>query len=85
VRSLTTLAASLTVFTMIAGGSASAANMCRTEHMQCATNMPVDGYCECRGHGRTEDGTVFARAERGSRTNSTSAGCGAHPNDPGCR
>jgi hypothetical protein len=69
-------------------GVASAANICQAETLTCVTTMPVDGYCECRTHGRTEGGTVISNAEaHQSRraVNSTSGGCGAEPNSPGCR
>lgn len=62
---------------------ASAANMCRTASLSCATTMPVGGYCECTARGQTEDGTVASAAPR--RTNSTAGGCGAQPNSAGCR
>ena len=58
---------------------------CQTDHYTCATGMPIDGYCECTQHGNTEGGTVVARPTSHRRDNSTAAGCGAHPNDPGCR
>jgi len=70
---------------MLSGGHALAANFCRTEHMTCATTMPVEGYCECRSHGVTEDGTVGPVRPPHSRINATAAGCGTSPNAPGCR
>lgn len=64
---------------------AHAARTCSAPPLSCATNMPIGGYCECTAHGRTVDGTVIDRAERGKRINSTAGGCGAHPDAPGCR
>lgn len=64
---------------------ATAANMCKTETLSCATTMPIGGYCECTARGKTEDGTVADRPTPGRRTNATAGGCGAHPNAPGCR
>jgi len=67
------------------GGAAFAANTCVAENLTCATTMPIDGYCECTSRGQTKGGTVVAKAPRGRQHNSTAGGCGAHPNDPGCR
>lgn len=68
------------------GGPALAAGICQTQKFTCATTMPLGGYCECTARGQTEDGTVVDRApRRGGRTNARAAGCGIHPNDPGCR
>ena len=69
---------------MLSGGHA-LANICRTDHMTCATTMPVDGYCECRSRGTTEDGTVAVRPPPHSSINAMAGGCGANPNAPGCR
>lgn len=69
----------------IGGGPAFAAT-CKTDAMTCATGMPIDGYCECTAHGTTESGTVVANAPpRHMMKGAKAAGCGAHPNDPGCR
>jgi len=70
---------------MLSAGHAAAANYCQTDHLTCGTTMPVDGYCECRARGTTEDGTVVAARERHTAVNSTAAGCGTAPNAPGCR
>lgn len=69
----------------LATGSAQAAGICRSDHLTCATNMPVGGYCECTARGSTEGGTVEARPAPGNKVNSTSGGCGSQPNSPGCR
>ena len=79
------LAAALLAATWLAGGAAHA-NVCVAGKLICATTMPVDGYCQCTSHGRTEDGTVASRPPpRQSPMNSTAGGCGAQPNAPGCR
>jgi len=70
---------------MVSGGSAVAANICRAEKMTCATNMPVDGYCECTAHGVTQGGTVVSGSRRTRPLNATAGGCGDHPGAPGCR
>jgi hypothetical protein len=66
-------------------GSPAVAAICQAEKLTCATTMPIGGYCECRSHGRTEDGTVVDRSPPHKPINSTAAGCGAEPNAPGCR
>ena len=77
-----TFALAITVGT----GSPALANMCVAENLTCATTMPIDGYCECTARGETKGGTVAAKAPaHGKRTNATAGGCGAHPNNPGCR
>ncbi|HTW68553.1 MAG TPA: hypothetical protein VMB34_08330 [Acetobacteraceae bacterium] len=76
--------AALTAAMMLGGGQA-LGNVCRTDHLTCATTMPVDGYCECRSRGATEDGTVVAVRPPHSRINGTAGGCGANPSAPGCR
>jgi hypothetical protein len=83
-RSLTYFTAALAIIVAFSGGQARA-NMCQTDHLLCATTMPVDGYCVCRGHGTSEDGTVVAKAPPHDRTNATAGGCGANPGSPGCR
>ncbi len=78
------IAATLTLVTLVlAGTPALAAGTCKAERLSCATNMPIGGYCECTARGVTESGTVVERAR--STTNSTSGGCGARPNAPGCK
>lgn len=67
---------------VFAGGPAFA-NMCRTDHFTCVTTMPLGGYCECTSHGATEGGDSVANAR--APANASTGGCGAHPNDPGCR
>jgi hypothetical protein len=67
----------------LAGGPAYA-NVCQAETMSCSTGMPVDGYCECTAHGRTEGGTVVSKAAPHHAMSSAAGGCGAHPNAPGC-
>ena len=83
-RSLAYLVAALTVMAPLGAGKV-LANTCRTDHLMCATTMPVDGYCECRAHGNVEDGTVVARPPSHQEINATSGGCGARPGSPGCR
>jgi hypothetical protein len=61
------------------------ANMCQTDHLMCATTMPVDGYCQCTTRGNTEGGTVVPRGAPHQPVNATAGGCGAQPNAPGCR
>ena len=61
------------------------ANVCQTDRLMCATTMPAGGFCECTAHGQTEGGTAFVKAPRGQKMNATAGGCGAHPNNPGCR
>jgi hypothetical protein len=73
--------------TVLTGGPAFA-NVCQVEKLVCATNMPVDGYCECTSHGMTEGGTVLSEGQARQlhqRLNATSGGCGSHPTAPGCR
>ncbi|MBV9758388.1 MAG: hypothetical protein JO047_15175 [Alphaproteobacteria bacterium] len=65
-------------------GGPAQANMCQTDHFSCATAMPLGGYCECTSRGNTESGDVVSRVERRG-VNATAGGCGAHPEDPGCR
>jgi len=76
--------AALAMFVMLSGGPA-LANMCQTDHLLCATTMPVDGYCVCRARGTSEDGTVVPRATSHDPVNATAGGCGANPGSPGCR
>jgi hypothetical protein len=79
------LACAFLAFAAFGGGAASAANICRAGNMTCATTMPVDGYCECKAHGTTEEGTVVAQsAAARHKVNATGAGCGANPSAPGC-
>ena len=73
----------LTAATLAAGPAR--ANICQTDRLKCATNMPVDGYCECTSHGTTEDGTVVRNSQSRQPLNATSGGCGTQPNAPGCR
>ncbi len=68
----------------LAGGAASAANICQAGKLTCATNMPVGGYCECTGGGTTQDGTVVAKPAPHRKVNSTAGGCGVNPKAPGC-
>jgi hypothetical protein len=82
-RSLRYLAAALAIFVTLSGGEA-LANLCQTDHLLCATTMPVDGYCVCRAHGTSEDGTVVIKAPPRDRINATVGGCGADPRSPGC-
>lgn len=71
------------VSVVLAGSPAFAAGTCKAEKLSCATNMPVGGYCECSARGVTESGTVVERGQ--APVNSTSGGCGARPNAPGCK
>lgn len=61
------------------------ATVCQTDHMVCASTMPVDGYCECSTHGTTEGGTIVLKAPAHHAINATSGGCGTQPHSPGCR
>jgi hypothetical protein len=78
------LGAAVMGIAVLAGGAA-LANTCQTEHLLCPTTMPIDGYCECKAHGITEDGTVVAKPPPHRPTNATAGGCGAQPGSPGCR
>jgi hypothetical protein len=78
------LAAAFLCATAIAGGHAQA-NTCRADPLICPTTMPVDGYCECTAHGAAMSGTVTATGAPAPRYNAAGGGCGADPNDPGCR
>ncbi len=75
--------AALTIFAMLAGGHA-VANVCQTDHLLCATTMPVDGYCQCTARAAVEGGTVVSKAPPHMKINATSGGCGAQPHTPGC-
>ncbi len=66
------------------GGAASAANICQTEKLTCATTMPVGGFCECTANGMTQDGSVGPVPPPGEHVNANAGGCGAEPNAPGC-
>ena len=68
----------------LGGGAASAANICQTEKLTCATTMPVGGFCQCMAHGVTEDGSVGPVPPPGEHVNAASGGCGAEPTAPGC-
>ncbi len=83
--SLRTMTAAFLALAALAGGPALAANMCQTDHLTCATTMPVDGYCECQTQGATEGGTVVPPGAPHGRVNSSSGGCGTAPGSPGCR
>ena len=67
---------------MLAGPPA-LANTCQTGKMTCPTTMPVDGYCECTAQGATESGKVVSQPAS-TPGKATAAGCGAHPDAPGC-
>jgi len=69
---------------MFASGPA-LANMCQTDKLMCATNMPVGGFCECTAHGTTQDGTVVKKPPPHAKVNSTAGGCGVNPKAPGCK
>jgi hypothetical protein len=78
---------SLVAATALTGGPAFA-NICQAGRLTCATTKRVGGYCECAARGTTEGGTVVTQQEsRRSRQplNSTTGGCGAQANAPGCR
>lgn len=83
-RRIVYLTFALLAAAVVTGGPAFA-NMCKTDNLTCATTMPVGGYCECTSRGTTEGGTAFTRIETRRPPNATAGGCGAHPNDPGCR
>jgi hypothetical protein len=82
------LAAAFIAATAIAGGQA-AANTCRADPLICPTTMPVDGFCQCVAHGTTLNGTVAPSVTPAGvpygHYNATAGGCGADPDDPGCR
>ena len=78
------LACALVANAALAAGPA-LANSCQAGRLMCATAMPIGGYCECTSHGETESGTVVTPPARSRPVNSTAAGCGAHPDAPGCR
>jgi hypothetical protein len=79
------LAGTLTLVAALGGGAASAANICRTDTMTCATNMPIEGYCECTARGATQSGTVAANVAPHGKVNAAAGGCGTDPNAPACR
>ncbi len=79
------LTAALLATGLLSAAPAFAANVCKAEHLSCATTMPVGGFCQCTTRGNTEDGTVTPAGTTRSRLNATGAGCGANPNAPGCR
>jgi len=83
-RSFSSIAATLGFLAALAGGQA-LANVCQTDHMVCATTMPVEGYCQCTAHGSTEDGDVVARPVSHQPINARAGGCGAQPGAPGCK
>lgn len=83
-RSVARLTAALAAFAALSGGAA-LANVCQTDHLTCATTMPVDGYCQCKARGAMEDGTVVLKAAPHQPVNSTAGGCGSEPHAPGCR
>ena len=84
-RSIGQSACALAAIAVLAVGPA-LAGTCRTDGLTCATTMPPGGYCECTARGNTEGGTVVTGPVRKSATRAaTAGGCGAHPNDAGCR
>jgi hypothetical protein len=78
------VAVALLTAAAVNGGPASA-NVCHAGRLICPTTMPVDGYCECRAHGRVESGTVYSGAQSRRMINAATGGCGSEPNAPGCR
>jgi hypothetical protein len=78
------LSGALLAASTLAGGTATAANICQADKLTCPTTMPVGGYCECKAHGDTQGGTVVAKHAPHPPVNATGAGCGAHPGAPGC-
>ena len=83
-RFVSCFAATLGLVVALAGGQA-LANVCQTDHMVCATTMPIDGYCQCTAHGGTEDGDVVAKPVSHQPINARAGGCGAQPGAPGCK
>ncbi len=83
-RSIALAAAAMGFLAALSGAPALAA-VCQTDHLLCATTMPVDGYCECSARGATEGGTVLLKAPPHQAINATAGGCGANPKSPGCR
>ncbi len=79
------LACALTVNAALAIGPA-LAGTCQANGLTCATTMPPGGYCECTARGNTESGTVVtAPVRKSAASNATAGGCGANPNNAGCR
>jgi hypothetical protein len=83
-RSLSSITAVLGFVVAFTGGQA-LANVCQTDHMACATTMPIDGYCQCTSRGGTEDGTVILKPVSHQSINARAGGCGAEPGAPGCK
>ena len=84
-RTIGYFACALAANAVLAIGPALAAT-CQAGGLTCATTMPPGGYCECTAHGNTEGGTVVTVAVRkNAGANATAGGCGAHPNDAGCK
>jgi hypothetical protein len=77
-------AAAVCAAVVMFSGGAALARVCQTDHMMCATTMPVDGYCECHARGNSEGGTVVSRPPPHSKINATAGGCGTNPNATGC-
>ncbi len=83
-RFLQPLSGALFAAAALAAGPASATNICQAGKLTCATTMPVDGYCECTAHGTVQGGKVVPRHTPHPPVNASGAGCGTHPNAPGC-
>jgi hypothetical protein len=79
------LTAAVFVAGTLGGAPAFAANVCKAEHMSCATTMPVGGFCQCAAKGTTEDGTVVPPGQVRGKLNASGAGCGTDTKAPGCR
>jgi hypothetical protein len=78
-----TLSFALIVALSLASQAASA-NSCQTPKMVCSTTMPLGGFCECRAHGTTQDGTVVQKPAPRHKS-AAPVGCGTQANQPGCK
>jgi len=84
-RRMGVLAGGVLAASVLAGGPASAVNICQAGKLTCATTMPVGGFCECTSHGTTQDGTVVKKPAPSRKVNATAGGCGSQPGAPGCK
>ncbi len=82
-RLTSVLTCALLAATALAGGQASA-NTCQAEGITCPTSMPIDGYCECKAHGVTKDGTVVRASQPRPSRHVPGPDCHATPQAPGC-
>lgn len=78
------LSAAIILGAVLAAGPGRA-NTCQAETLACGTRMPIGGYCECVAGGMTQSGTVISAPAPRGKSRATGGGCGAQPNEPGCR